>query len=99
MPSGNTGLLIIRAYVETGSASPLRAEIRLTSDVSGGFERSLTLADKNTVVDVVLRWLDDVLDGPSSTSPLELASHRGDDGGSSPHADGFRRLRGKESAR
>jgi hypothetical protein len=67
MASGNTGLLIIRAYVETGSAAPLRAEIRLTSDVSAGFERSLKLVDKDAVTEVVLRWLDDVLDGPAPT--------------------------------
>jgi hypothetical protein len=68
MASGNTGLLIIRAYVETGSTAPLRAEIRLTSDVSAGFERSLTLGDKDVVAEVVRRWLDDVLDGPAAGS-------------------------------
>jgi hypothetical protein len=68
MASGNTGLLIIRAYVETGSSAPLRAEIRLTSDVSAGIERSLTLVDKDVVAEVVRRWLDDVLDGPAAGS-------------------------------
>lgn len=63
MASGITGLLIIRAYVETGSSAPLRAEIRLTSDVSAGVERSFTLADKDAVAEVVRRWLDDVLEG------------------------------------
>jgi hypothetical protein len=68
MASGNTGLLIIRAYVETGSSAPLRAEIRLTSDVSAGIERSLTLADKDVVGEVVRRWLDDIFDGPAAGS-------------------------------
>jgi hypothetical protein len=62
MPSG-TGLLIIRAYLENGSPSPLRAEIRLTSDVSVGIERTLTLVDRDRVSEVVRRWLDDILDG------------------------------------
>jgi hypothetical protein len=62
MPSG-TGLLIIRAYLENGSSSPLRAEIRLTSDVSVGIERTLTLVDRDRVSEVVRRWLDDILDG------------------------------------
>lgn len=62
MPS-STGLLIIRAYRENGSSSPLRAEIRLTSDVSVGIERTLTLVDRDRVSEVVRRWLDDILDG------------------------------------
>ena len=68
MPSGATGLLIIRAYVETGSSAPLRATIRLTSDVSVGIERSFTLAEKNTVAEVVRKWLADVLEEPPADS-------------------------------
>jgi hypothetical protein len=45
MAIGDTGLLIIRAYSEADSSSPLRAEIRLTRDVSAGIERTLNLAD------------------------------------------------------
>jgi hypothetical protein len=62
MAIGNTGLLIIRAYSEADSASPLRAEIRLTRDVSAGIERTLNLADTEGVVQVVRTWLDDVLE-------------------------------------
>ena len=62
MALGNTGLLIIRAYSEAGSSSPLRAEIRLTRDVSAGIERTLNLADKDRVVQAVRTWLDDVLE-------------------------------------
>jgi hypothetical protein len=36
MVTGRSGVLIIRAYLETESSLPLRAEIRLTGDVSGG---------------------------------------------------------------
>jgi hypothetical protein len=63
MANGNTGLLIIRAYLETESSSPLRAEIRLTSDVSAGIERTLTLADKDVVAELVRSWLDDIIEG------------------------------------
>jgi hypothetical protein len=68
MASGKTGLLIIRAYVEAGSSAPLRAEIRLTSDVSAGIERSLTLADRDVVTEVVRSWIDEVLEGPARRS-------------------------------
>ena len=68
MVTGSTGLLIIRAYVETESSLPLRAEIRLTSDVSAGIERTRTLADADLVVEVVRAWLDDVLKGRRESS-------------------------------
>jgi hypothetical protein len=46
-----TGFFIIGAWVEPGSSVPLRAQIRLTTDVSIGFERSLTIAQSETVVE------------------------------------------------
>jgi hypothetical protein len=52
-----TGLLIIRAWVESGSSSPLRAQIRLTSDVSLGLERSQTVTQADAVVQAVQAWL------------------------------------------
>jgi len=64
----NTGLLIIRAYVERDSSAPLRAEIRLTSDVSAGIERTLVLADADVVARLVRSWLDDILNGPTADS-------------------------------
>jgi hypothetical protein len=64
MASSSTGLLIIRAYLEAGSSAPLRAEIRLTSDVSAGIERTLTLVDREVVARVVRDWLDSIVDGP-----------------------------------
>jgi hypothetical protein len=73
MPSGSTGLLIIRAYVEAGSPVPLRAEIRLTSDVSTGFEQAVTLADRDLVARVVRDWLDKILEGPTSGSGRHVA--------------------------
>jgi len=68
MANGNTGLLIIRAYLETESSSPLRAEIRLTSDVSAGIERTLTLVDKDVVAELVRSWLDNIIEGPAAGS-------------------------------
>jgi hypothetical protein len=55
--------LIIRAWVEPGSSSPLRAQIRLTTDVSQGFEQSLTVAEKDAVVEAVRAWLSALLAG------------------------------------
>src|ERR1700716_2302470 len=71
MPIGSPGLLIIRAYLETESPAPLRAEIRLTSDVSAGIERALTLVDVDRVAEVVRSWLlEDILKTPVGSSPV-----------------------------
>jgi hypothetical protein len=64
--ASRTGLCIIRAWVEPGSSSPLRAQIRLTTDVSEGFEQSLTVAEKDAVVEAVQAWLSEFLvDSPT----------------------------------
>jgi hypothetical protein len=68
MPIGSTGLVIIRAYLETDSPAPLRAEIRLTSNVSVGIERQLTLVDVDRVAEVVRNWLvEDILKTPAGS--------------------------------
>jgi hypothetical protein len=68
------GLLIIRAWVEPGSRSPLRAQIRSTTDVSQGLEHSLTVAEEEATVEAVRAWLLQVLagsgDGGSDSDPL-----------------------------
>jgi hypothetical protein len=56
-----TGVLIIRAWVEQGSAQPLRARIRLTRDIASGVERSLALARADAVCREVRDWLDQML--------------------------------------
>ncbi|MDP8937630.1 MAG: hypothetical protein M3O23_07875 [Actinomycetota bacterium] len=61
MASDRTGLLIIRAWLEEGSEEPLRAQIRLTSDVSAGFERTLTLAQADAVCLTVREWLAEIM--------------------------------------
>ena len=61
MPRSTAGLLIIRAWIETGSSKPLRAQIRLTGDVSTGITKELTLADAASVTVAVEAWLRDIM--------------------------------------
>jgi hypothetical protein len=61
MPSHRTGLLIIRAWVEPGSTDPLRAQIRVTNDISTGIERTVALAESDTVMELVDEWLQAVI--------------------------------------
>ena len=61
MASDRTGLFIIRAWLEEGSSEPLRAQIRLSTDVSGGVERTLTLVQPEAVCAAVKEWLADFL--------------------------------------
>ncbi len=63
MTASRTGLFIIRAWVEPGSSSPLRVQIRLTSDVSQGFEQDLTVALEEAVIARVRAWLSELLAG------------------------------------
>ncbi len=58
-PGDRTGLLIIRAWVEEGPSEPLRAQVRLSSDVSAGFERTITLTRADDVCAAVRAWLAD----------------------------------------
>jgi hypothetical protein len=57
MTKDPTGLSIIRTWIEPGSSEPLRAQVRLTSDVSAGFETTLTLARSEEVCATVAEWL------------------------------------------
>ena len=61
MPSDRTALLIIRAWIEDGSPGPLRAQVRLTADVSKGFEATFTLADPDAIGATVQAWLADLV--------------------------------------
>jgi len=61
MPTARTGLLIIRARCEETSSQPLRAHIRLTTDISSGFEASMTLTQVAAVGKTVEAWLEDIL--------------------------------------
>jgi len=57
VPTDATGLLVIRAWREPDTDAPLRVEIRLTRDISEGFERRITVADARAVSDIVREWL------------------------------------------
>ena len=57
MATDRTGVFIIRAWVEEGSAEPLRAHILMTNDVSGGYEREVTLYRPEAVSVQVEEWL------------------------------------------
>jgi hypothetical protein len=73
MPDERSGLLIIRAWIEKGSSEPLRADIRLTTDVSTGWERTLTVARVNEVCATVcgVDWA-----GIATVTPEQIAGAR-----------------------
>ena len=57
MAGERVGLLVVRARVEAASSQPLRAVVRLTSDVSKGFTEEVALADADALTAVVRDWL------------------------------------------
>jgi len=63
MTIDRTALMIIRAWVEEGSSSPLRAQVRIASDVFEGVERTLSFAAPDDVCAAVAAWLSEVLSG------------------------------------
>jgi len=68
MPSHRTGLLIIRAWVEPGSTDPLRAQIRVTNDISTGIERTVALAESETVMELVDEWLQAIVESTETSN-------------------------------
>jgi hypothetical protein len=61
MPNDRTGLLIIRAWVEDGSSSPLRAQLSTSSDVAIGIEHKSMQTDPAAVGAEVQAWLSEIL--------------------------------------
>ncbi|MEA2973771.1 MAG: hypothetical protein QOG82_2229 [Actinomycetota bacterium] len=57
MSGERTGLLTIRVWMEEGSTEPLRAEVRISTDVSAGFERIVTFTRPEQVCATVAAWL------------------------------------------
>jgi hypothetical protein len=53
-------LLTIRAWCEEGSSNPLRVEMRMTPDVSAGFQTVEVVAQRERVMDAVRAFLDGV---------------------------------------
>jgi hypothetical protein len=68
MPISRIGLLIVRVWVEEGSSEPLRAHVRLTTDVSSGFEQGMTLSQVPAVCHAVETWLGNVLAASAASS-------------------------------
>ena len=60
MTNFRAALLTIRAWVERGSSSPLRATIRVSKDVSGGFDKTSTVTTPEAAAEVVKDWLNEV---------------------------------------
>jgi hypothetical protein len=59
--SHGTALLTIRAWCEEGSRSPLRAQVRSTSDVSSGFHSTVTVTDIDEAVRAVRAFLEEIV--------------------------------------
>jgi hypothetical protein len=53
-------LFTVRTWFEEGSSTPLRAEIRMTSDVSSGFQTVSAVTQREQVMDAVRTFLDSV---------------------------------------
>ena len=58
-----TALVIIRAWTEEGSSQPLRAHIRMTTNVANGFELEVTVVEIEAVSEAVEAWLRAVAGG------------------------------------
>jgi hypothetical protein len=67
--SNGTALLTIRAWCEEDSRSPLRAQVRSTSDVSSGFRSTVTVTDIDEAVRAVRAFLEEVVHSPPRASP------------------------------
>jgi hypothetical protein len=66
MNPDQVGLLIVRVWVEPGSARPARLQLRATTDPSAGFTHTHTLTDIEQAITVIRAFLQTVL--PSDTS-------------------------------
>ncbi|MER7192857.1 hypothetical protein [Streptomyces flaveolus] len=61
MTASSTGVMIIRVWVEEGSAQPLRAHVRVTADIASGVERSMTLTRVDAVCRMIQEWLEEMI--------------------------------------
>ncbi len=66
MENDATGLMIIRLWVDSGSPDSARAEVRFTTDVASGFQRTLSLRPEE-IQATVREWLNTVL--PQGEAP------------------------------
>jgi hypothetical protein len=63
--------MIIRVWIEDGSAQPLRAQVSVTHDVEGGIEHTMTLVHAADVTRAVDDWIAEMV-GPASSTATEL---------------------------
>ena len=56
--TASTALLVIRTWSEEGSDHPLRAQIRIATDVSSGFTSTVNVADPERVLEIVRAFLE-----------------------------------------
>jgi len=59
--SDRVGLIVLRAWIEQGSAEPLRVHVRFTNDISAGIQRTVTLSRPEQVEAAVREWLTEML--------------------------------------
>lgn len=71
MATPQTGLLIIRAWVEDESTERLRAHVQVTDDLETGVQRTVTLIDTDTVGQLVDDWLQRILGAPVPNSTAD----------------------------
>ena len=56
-PADVTALFLVRVRFEAGSTQPMRAEVRMTPDVTAGFGASSTVTDVEAAVTLLREWL------------------------------------------
>jgi hypothetical protein len=56
--------------MEEGSTDPLRAQIRVTDDISNGIERTITLTRSGPVGELVDAWIERMVDGAAADEAL-----------------------------
>ncbi len=62
MPKFRDALLIMRAWVERGSAAPLRVSIRHSEDLADGLGQTITVTSPEAGSQAVKAWLDSVVE-------------------------------------
>jgi len=72
MESERTAVLIIRAWVEPHPHAPLRANVRRTTDVGGGFQSTLNVTDSDVIAGIVQQWLRDVQTAGGGNASTEV---------------------------
>ena len=73
-PRDPAALLIIRVWIERGSERPLRAYIRESRNVARGFDRSTTVTDVDSALEVVRTWMEDSMDASASDTTIDVVA-------------------------